>query len=55
MKNFYTYRKYINLFKKTYEKDEERKINHTIELYLVWAEKVVFLKKAIDAFLFNSI
>ena len=54
MKDFYTYQKYLFFFKKAYKIDEERKENHTIELYLIWAEKVVFLKKAIDANLFSS-
>ncbi len=52
LKDFYTYQKYHHFFSETNKKDKER--YHTIDLYHVWAEKVVFLKKAIKANLFKS-
>ena len=52
MKEFYTYKKYLKYFKETNLIDKER--YHTVELYLVWAEKIVFLKKAIEDNPFNS-
>ena len=53
LKDFYTYKNYLKYFKETNPLDEEKNI-HSIELYCVWAEKVVFLKKAIEDNPFNS-
>ena len=53
MEEFYSYKNYYNEFKKSFEIDLERRY-HTIPLYLVWAEKGNFLKKAIIKNYFNS-
>ena len=53
MDEFYSYKNYYNEFKKSFDIDLERRY-HTIPLYLVWAEKCNFLKKAIIKNYFNS-
>ena len=53
MKDFYSYKKYINEFNKTYNIDPEKSY-HSVPLYLVWAEKCSFLKKAILNNYFDS-
>lgn len=50
---FYTYKKFKKNFAESYLKDRE-KFRHTIPLYLVWAEKCNFLKKAIYNNYFQS-
>ena len=52
--DFYSYKNYINDFNKTYKIDTEKWRHHSVELYLVWAEKCSFLKKAIINNYFNS-
>ena len=53
MKDFYIYKNYLKYFKETNKIDVENNI-HSVELYIVWAEKIVFLKKAININPFNS-
>ena len=53
IEEFYAYKNFINDFIKTFEIDFERK-HHTIPLYLIWAEKCSFMKKAITYNFFNS-
>ena len=51
--NFYSYRNYFNAFNRTYNLDFEKKI-HSVPLYLIWAEKINFLKIAIIKNFFKS-
>ena len=51
--DFYSYKKFFNEFNMTYEIDIEKQI-HSVPLYLVWAEKINFLKIAADKNYFNS-
>ena len=53
MEDFYSYKNFYKYFNESYYIDIERRI-HSIPLYLVWAEKCTFLKKAILANYFNS-
>lgn len=53
MKDFYSYRKYGKEFNESFYIDKENRY-HTVPLYLVWAEKCFFLKKAIINNYFNS-
>ena len=53
IENFYSYKNYIEDFIETHKIDPEKKI-HTIFLYLVWAEKCYFVRKAINRNYFNS-
>ena len=53
MTNFYTYKKFYKDFKRSFDIDYENSY-HTVPLYLVWAEKSMFLKKAILLNYFNS-
>ena len=53
IEEFYSYKNFYNEFKKSFSIDFE-KIHHSIALYLVWAEKCNFLKKAIAKNYFNS-
>lgn len=53
MEDFYSYKKYIKEFKESFNIDIENSY-HTIPLYLIWAEKCSFLKKAILNNYFNS-
>ena len=53
LSDFYSYKKFILYFIKSYEMDIENSY-HTISLYLIWAEKCNFLKKAIYHNYFGS-
>ena len=53
IEDFYSYKKYLNEFNKAYKIDRE-KYHHSVLLYIVWAEKCYFLKKAIVNNYFNS-
>ena len=53
IQNFYSYKIFYKNFQKDYETDKEKKI-HSVLLYLVWAEKCFFLKKAIEKNFFKS-
>ena len=50
---FYSYKKFSKNFAESYIKDKE-KAYHSIPLYLVWAEKCYFVKKAIKYNYFQS-
>ena len=50
---FYSYKKFSKNFAESYIKDKENNY-HTIPLYLVWAEKCYFVKKAIKYNYFQS-
>jgi len=52
MEDFYMY-KYIDYLRKDYERDHENKYQN-VDLYLIWNEKLNFVKKAIDFNFFNS-
>ena len=51
--DFYSYKNYYKEFSETYKIDIEKNI-HSVPLYLVWAEKVNFLKIAIEKNYFKS-
>lgn len=52
--NFYTY-KYLEHWKKDILRDHEiPRVKHSIELYMIWNEKSMFLKKAIELNPFNT-
>ena len=51
LKQFHSY-KYINTYRANYEIDHER--YHSPELYLIWAEKAHFVKRAIEMNPFQS-
>ena len=51
--NFYSYKNYYKEFNKTYEIDIEKNI-HSVQLYLIWAEKINFLKIATSKNYFHS-
>ena len=53
IEDFYSYKKYINEFNKTYKLGREKNI-HSVLMYVVWAEKCYFLKKAIVNNYFDS-
>jgi hypothetical protein len=53
MEDFYSYTKFGKKFKESFYIDKENRY-HTVPLYLVWAEKCSFLKKAIKNNYFNS-
>lgn len=53
IEDFYSYKNYLNEFNKTHNIDPE-KFRHSVKLYLVWAEKCYFVKKAIKRNYFNS-
>ena len=53
IEDFYSYKNFGKEFNKTFYKDRERRY-HTVPLYIVWAEKCTFLKKAILSNYFNS-
>ena len=53
MKNFYSFKKYYKEFNDTYQKDYEKK-RHNVLLYLIWAEKVHFLKEVANNNFFNT-
>jgi|688.fasta_scaffold418332_2 hypothetical protein len=52
IEDFYMY-KYIDYLKKDLERDHEKSY-HNIELYMIWNEKMSFIKKAIELNFFNS-
>ena len=49
---FYTY-KYLDHWQKDLIRDHERG-HHSIELYMIWNEKSMFVKRAIDSVQFNT-
>lgn len=51
--DFYSYKKYFKEFNQAYKIDIEKNI-HTVPLYLVWAEKINFLKIAVVENYFQS-
>ena len=51
-KDFYVY-KYLDYFNKDLQRDYEKNI-HNIYLYMIWNEKLNFIKKTIDINPFNS-
>lgn len=51
--NFISYKYFFNDFKRTYKIDHEKNL-HSIPLYLVWAEKCFFVKRAIIKNYFKS-
>jgi len=51
-KDFYVY-KYLDYFKNDLERDHEKNI-HNIYLYMIWNEKLNFIKKTIELNPFNS-
>ena len=53
IKDFYSYKKFKKNFEDSYKIDKENSY-HTVPLYMVWAEKCYFLKKAIYRNYFNS-
>ena len=53
MEKFYSYKNFYKEFNQSFGIDIENKI-HTVPLYLIWAEKFMFLKKAIFHNYFNS-
>ena len=53
MEEFYSYKNFYKEFKEAFPIDHENSY-HTIPLYLVWAEKATFVKKAILNNYFNS-
>ena len=52
LEDFYTSR-YLSVFRNNYLQDFE-KDKHSVELYMVWAEKTEFLKKAMELNIFKS-
>ena len=50
---FYSYKNYLQAFKETYIIDIA-KFKHTVELYIVWSEKVNFLNESIEKNYFKS-
>lgn len=53
IENLFSYKNFFNNFKRAHLNDYEKKI-HTSLLYIVWAEKCYFLKRAINRNYFNS-
>ena len=53
IEDFYSYKKFGKQFNESFFIDIEKRI-HTVPLYLIWAEKCFFLKKAILNNFFNS-
>jgi len=51
--DFYSYKKFFKEFNQTHELDVEKKI-YSVPIYLVWAEKINFLKIATVKNFFNS-
>lgn len=52
IEDFYMY-KYIDYLQKDFERDHENNVQN-IDLYMIWNEKINFVKKAIDFNFFNS-
>jgi hypothetical protein len=53
MKDFFSYQNYGKYFIKSFDFDPENSY-HSIPLYLIWAEKCMFLKKVINNNYFNT-
>lgn len=53
IEEFYSYNNFKNEFEESFKFDFEKRY-HTVSLYLIWAEKCYFLKKAILNNYFNS-
>ena len=53
IEEFYSYKQFKHEFEKSFEIDLEKRY-HTVPLYMIWAEKCNFLKKAVMANYFNS-
>ena len=53
MEDFYSYKNFYQDFERSFKIDPENSY-HTIPLYLIWAEKCTFVKKAISENYFNS-
>lgn len=53
IKDFYSYKKFFKEFNKTFLVDIEHNI-HSVPLFMIWAEKCMFLKKVIKKNYFNS-
>ena len=53
IEDFYSYKNFYKEFNKSFEIDIENSYQ-TVPLYLVWSEKLMFLKKAISENYFNS-
>lgn len=53
MENFYSYKNFYKEFNASFEIDIENRI-HTVPLYLIWAEKAMFIRKVILHNYFNS-
>ena len=53
LNDFYSYKKYLKEFNKTYTQDIEQSF-HSVPLYLLWAEKINFLKISTTKNFFNS-
>jgi hypothetical protein len=51
--DFYSY-KYADIFVQHYSKDIEKRVGHNVFLYMIWAEKSHFLKRAIELNPFKS-
>jgi len=51
--NLYAYKNYLKQFKETYIIDRA-KSRHSIDLYIIWSEKVNFLKESIKNNYFNT-
>ena len=47
IKEFYSY-KYVNEYINNYKIDKEQNVGHSPILYMIWAEKSHFLKRAIE-------
>ena len=53
IKDFFSYKNFYKEFNHSFEIDTENRY-HTVPLYMIWAEKCMFLKKAISKNYFNS-
>jgi len=53
MEDFYAYNNFYNQFQESFKIDHENSY-HTVPLYLIWAEKPTFVKKAILSNYFHS-
>ena len=53
MEDFFVYKNFYNEFQESFKIDHENKY-HTVPLYLIWAEKATFVKKAILSNYFQS-
>ena len=53
MKDFYSFKNYYKEFNETFQNDCEKQ-RHNKLLYLIWAEKIYFLKEVVDNNVFNT-